>query len=308
VNMRNLLTASLLCGIAITLSAQLSVAPLPRPVQVSSGVMTGMLLEKTNPVYPPIAKAAHISGTVVLQATISKTGTIENLRVISGPAMLQQASLEAVKSWRYRPYLLMGEPVDVQTTINVIFTLGGSKPPSKTDVSEDTDPPQSQSAADGPSLAATMQFIQDKMNGQGKINYELHTHDNASGEDWPVYQISIEATNVVADPSTCRITWHKVTTNGGKVGINDIFSLDLRNVLTFEVRTSTHEAKMEDTANGHPDLDKRQDPPYFAVTAKLRDNTETPLFFSSEEMSNRIAKAMVHAVELCGGGKAPEPF
>jgi len=87
--------------------------------------MTGMLLQKTQPVYPPIAKAARVSGTVVLQATISKTGTIENLRIINGPAMLQQAAMDAVKSWRYRPYLLNNEPVEVETTVNVIFTLGG---------------------------------------------------------------------------------------------------------------------------------------------------------------------------------------
>jgi protein TonB len=84
-----------------------------------------MLLNKTSPVYPPIAKAARVSGTVVLQATISKTGTIEGLKVISGPQMLQGAALEAVKTWRYRPYLLNNEPVEVDTTINVIFTLGG---------------------------------------------------------------------------------------------------------------------------------------------------------------------------------------
>ena len=77
------------------------------------------------PQYPAIAKAARIQGTVVLQATISKNGTIENLHVISGPPMLQQAAMEAVKTWRYRPYLLNGEPVEVETQVNVIFTLGG---------------------------------------------------------------------------------------------------------------------------------------------------------------------------------------
>jgi periplasmic protein TonB len=61
----------------------------------------------------------------VLQATISKTGTIENLRVLSGPPMLQQAALQAVETWRYKPYLLNGEPVEVETQVNVIFTLGG---------------------------------------------------------------------------------------------------------------------------------------------------------------------------------------
>jgi protein TonB len=100
-------------------------AEAPKKVNISAGVAVGMLLQKTTPIYPPIAKAARVSGTVVLQATISKTGAIENLRVVSGPAMLQQAALDAVKSWRYRPYLLNNEPVEVETTVNVIFTLGG---------------------------------------------------------------------------------------------------------------------------------------------------------------------------------------
>jgi protein TonB len=74
-------------------------------------------------VYPPIAKAAQISGTVVLEATISTEGAIENLRVVSGPAMLQQSALNAVKQWRYRPYLLNNTPVEVETTVNVVFSL-----------------------------------------------------------------------------------------------------------------------------------------------------------------------------------------
>lgn len=102
--------------------------PAPRvklgaPVTISKGVAEGMLLAKTIPIYPPIAKAARVQGTVVLEATISKSGTIENLRVLSGPAMLQQAAIDAVKSWRYRPYMLSGEPVEVETTISVIFSL-----------------------------------------------------------------------------------------------------------------------------------------------------------------------------------------
>ena len=100
-------------------------AAAPKKVNISAGVAVGMLIQKTTPIYPPIAKAARVSGTVVLQATISKTGTITNLRVVSGPAMLQQAALDAVKTWRYRPYLLNNEPVEVETTINVIFSLGG---------------------------------------------------------------------------------------------------------------------------------------------------------------------------------------
>jgi protein TonB len=97
----------------------------PKKLSISSGVMQGNLMQKTVPQYPAIAKAARIQGTVVLQATISKAGSIENLRVISGPPMLQQSAMDAVRSWRYKPYLLNGEPVEVETTVNVVFNLGG---------------------------------------------------------------------------------------------------------------------------------------------------------------------------------------
>ena len=89
----------------------------------SAGVIAGNKLGGSTPQYPAIAKAARIQGTVVLQATISKTGTIENLRVLSGPPMLQQAALESVKTWRYKPYLLNGEPVEIETEITVKFKL-----------------------------------------------------------------------------------------------------------------------------------------------------------------------------------------
>lgn len=93
------------------------------PVRVPSTLASGLLLEKVLPAYPEIAKAAHREGVVVLQATISTTGTIQNLRVLSGDLMLRQAALDAVSHWRYRPYLLNGQPVEVETTVNVIFKL-----------------------------------------------------------------------------------------------------------------------------------------------------------------------------------------
>jgi periplasmic protein TonB len=93
------------------------------PVRVSSMVVSGLILQKTPPIYPAIAKATGTHGTVVLQAMISKSGTIENLHVVSGPVMLQQAAVDAVKTWRYRPYLLNHEPVEVETTVNVVFTI-----------------------------------------------------------------------------------------------------------------------------------------------------------------------------------------
>jgi protein TonB len=101
-------------------------APKPSgPVHVSSGVMQGTILQRPEPVYPPIAKAAHVQGTVILHAIISKQGTIEQLTVISGPPMLVNAAKDAVSRWRYKPYLLSGEPTEVETTVNVNFTFGG---------------------------------------------------------------------------------------------------------------------------------------------------------------------------------------
>ena len=93
------------------------------PIRISSSVVAGLLIHKTVPVYPPIAKATHTQGTVVLEATISKRGTIENLHVASGAPMLAQAALDAVSTWIYRPFLLNGEPVEVETTVNVNFAL-----------------------------------------------------------------------------------------------------------------------------------------------------------------------------------------
>jgi periplasmic protein TonB len=93
------------------------------PVRVPSSVEAAMILQKTLPIYPPIAKAAGVQGTVILAATISKAGTIENLRVMGGPVMLQRAALDAVETWRYKPYLLDGQPVEVETSVSVIFTM-----------------------------------------------------------------------------------------------------------------------------------------------------------------------------------------
>jgi periplasmic protein TonB len=83
------------------------------------------LLHKVQPVYPPLARQARVQGAVELRAIISKAGTIENLIVVRGHPMLARAAVEAVKQWRYRPYLLNNEPVEVETDITVNFLLSG---------------------------------------------------------------------------------------------------------------------------------------------------------------------------------------
>jgi protein TonB len=97
----------------------------PQRVRVSLGVSQGLLVKRVQPNYPPLARQARIQGQVLLQAEISKDGTIENLRLISGHPMLAPAAIEAVKQWRYRPYMLNGEPVAVETQVQVNFTLSG---------------------------------------------------------------------------------------------------------------------------------------------------------------------------------------
>jgi periplasmic protein TonB len=97
----------------------------PQRVRVSQGVSSGLLIRKVQPNYPPLARQARIQGQVVLQAEISKDGTIQNLQLISGHPMLAPAAIEAVKQWRYKPYLLNGEPVAVETQVVVNFTLSG---------------------------------------------------------------------------------------------------------------------------------------------------------------------------------------
>jgi protein TonB len=97
----------------------------PKSVRVSLGVAAGLLIRQVKPVYPALARQARIQGTVMLAAVISKDGSIENLHVISGHPMLTAAALDAVKQWKYRPYMLNNEPVEVETQVQVNFSLSG---------------------------------------------------------------------------------------------------------------------------------------------------------------------------------------
>jgi protein TonB len=94
------------------------------PLHVSTGVMAGQLLEPIRPEYPAIARLSRTEGTVVVQAIIATSGKIESAHVVSGPAMLQAAALQAVCAARYRPFLLNGLPTEVETTVSVVFRMG----------------------------------------------------------------------------------------------------------------------------------------------------------------------------------------
>jgi len=95
----------------------------PTRPRISSGVAVGLLMNKVPPQYPDGAKQARIQGQVVLRAEIDKDGNIEKLTTVSGDPLLAPAALEAVKQWKYKPYLLNGQPVNVETEVIVNFTL-----------------------------------------------------------------------------------------------------------------------------------------------------------------------------------------
>jgi TonB family protein len=133
-----LVAASGLMGLAISGSAiamamhvttaattESSQAKQTKRLSVSAAVMAGNLVSKAMPVYPPDAKKAKIQGKVVVSAVIDTQGNIQNLRVVSGPRELQQSALDAVRQWKYRPYLLNGDAVEVSTSINIIYSLKG---------------------------------------------------------------------------------------------------------------------------------------------------------------------------------------
>jgi protein TonB len=95
----------------------------PKRIRVSQGVTRGLLIQRIEPIYPPLARQARVQGDVVLKAIVSKEGEIKELELVSGHPMLAPAAIEAVKRWRYRPFLLNGEPIEVETLVTVMFRI-----------------------------------------------------------------------------------------------------------------------------------------------------------------------------------------
>jgi TonB family protein len=111
------------CMFLICVMSFVSAQVAPQRVRVSEGVGRAFIVKKVDPVYPPLVRQARIQSTVVLQVIINKSGDVENIQLFSGHPMLAQAAIDAVKQWKYKPYLLNGEPVEVETRVTVNFTL-----------------------------------------------------------------------------------------------------------------------------------------------------------------------------------------
>jgi hypothetical protein len=170
-------------------------------------------------------------------------------------------------------------------------------------------PPPPKPADDGPSLEATMKFVQEKLGSIGRLNYIAYGHDNIAGDDW-MFKFSGELTNVRASVAACRIDNHwQATLNGQAVEDRD-WGLSLKDVQEVVVKTMEQEFKEGDTKAGYPEWSMRVDPPVFLLLIKGKRGErlfEQSFVLYDESLGNRVAKALVHAIELCGGG-SKDPF
>jgi TonB family protein len=112
----------------------------PARIRLGGNVAAVKIINKVQPVYPPLARQTRISGTVRLHAILAKDGTIQQLETVSGHPLLVQAALDAVRQWRYQPTLLNGDPVEVDTTIDIVFALAEDNPAPKPAADSASDP------------------------------------------------------------------------------------------------------------------------------------------------------------------------
>ena len=154
----------------------------------------------------------------------------------------------------------------------------------------------------GPSLETTMQFIQENA-AEGKLAYTASVSDaSQQGVEWS-NKFMVEMSNLAADAGACRITYHWRAVENGKPIDDADYSLAFKDVKEIMVLSQEQNQNQVDSRNGHPDWNSRIAPPLFALIAKRPRGVVNVFLFSDEGMANRVAKAMVHAVELCGGGK-----
>jgi hypothetical protein len=189
------------------------------------------------------------------------------------------------------------------TVFLVVLTVSATSAQEKKTV-----PPPPKPADEGPSLEVTMKFIQEKFNSAGPVNHIVYYHDNVEDRDWAI-KWNIEITRVNADAGACRVDFHRRVEEDESVTENADHSFVLKDVQEIAVMTMEQIKKNAATTHGQPAWSFKVDPPVFVLQVRkqgMKETDEFPLF--DEQLANRLAKAMVHAVELCGGGSKPEPF
>ena len=161
-------------------------------------------------------------------------------------------------------------------------------------------PPPPKPADDGPSLADTMKFIEEKLGSIGRVNQMAYFHDNQIGNDF-TNKFSDEETNVRGSVPACSITYHARATRNEEVTEDKDAGFPLKDVQEVAVVTQEQDLKENVSKAGHPEWTVRVDPPVFVLVVKRKSGLNH-FYLYDESLANRIAKALVHAVELCGGG------
>jgi hypothetical protein len=269
---RNLLAGLLLCGIVLTLSAQQAVPPPPKPVETAPANAEVMKLLR-----------AGISERVILHVISASPAKFDTSA--DALAALKQAGAS-------------------ETVMTALLTQGTTP----------AEAPSSSAPTDGtPSLAETMQFLQNKLNGLGNVAYVTFFQNANDGSSW-TQTFTNDITNVVADPDRCRISYHRKATNSAQLfsktytNTNKEFSLrDVQKIVVWPYEQSYNDWSAK---NGTPNIIATSSNPHLTeLSARLPRGEEAFFYFTDADLADRVAKALTHAVELCGGGnKDKEPF
>jgi hypothetical protein len=259
-NMKNLLAASLFCGIAFTLSAQQSVPPPPKPANDAP---------------------ANAEVLKLLRAGMSESVVLNKIRAITDQFDTSADALVALKQAGAN-----------DAELSAVLAQGASPA---------AQPPAAAPADNGPSLAETMQFIQNKLNGIGKVSFVdvLYAAVDGSTEN---ITYTDEISNVVADPSQCQISYHrKATQKNGEIYRNKDNVISLRDVQEIVVKP-LEQFENEFAAKNGINVSITTNPSLTILEARVTHDVTYSFRFTDADLADRVAKAMLHAVELCGGG------
>jgi hypothetical protein len=167
--------------------------------------------------------------------------------------------------------------------------------------------PASAQTNGGPSLADTMKFIQDKLNEMGTVNFAGYVHE-ASNDTDGVQKFSSTISKVAANPGACSLSYHRLVYNNGRKEHNEDVAINLREVKNISVLPDEQDWQMYLVRTGDSTKTVKDVPEIIALVIKLNNGKDPTIRFYEQELADRVAKAMVHAVELCGGGPKPELF